>query len=338
MELFQPIINPLYPSGRNDTACDWDSQTSSGISISVHSDTLEEDHVREISPSSVDHSPFPDTPPTSAGLPQSPLPFWMDNGTSDTCCEVLRSDLGVLLYDMLGNSSLLEDYKYPYLDMFLTDGDLGDPPHLGQPSDSIYHSCAGLSPWNEGPLSGSGMAESVDPFPARRGDSARQITLKQEEVDLPSSYQCDKPTSSLTDPKAVFPKHEDEAPLYPQCSAQYCAPTINFHHSPQHCAFQESIGGNGDVIRPVGSDALLHASMRRRERNPSYFCPYQGCAASFTAKHNLKNHLNSHQGIRPFTCKGCHRSFGTKHVLKRHKNTCEYYRRLRGTSSHGGAN
>ncbi|KAK7016780.1 hypothetical protein VNI00_018815 [Paramarasmius palmivorus] len=42
-------------------------------------------------------------------------------------------------------------------------------------------------------------------------------------------------------------------------------------------------------IRPVGSDALSHASNKRREREPAFRCPYPSCGKSFTAKHNLKS-------------------------------------------------
>ncbi|KAI3600958.1 hypothetical protein WG66_014901 [Moniliophthora roreri] len=47
-------------------------------------------------------------------------------------------------------------------------------------------------------------------------------------------------------------------------------------------SFQESIGGSGDVIRPIGSDAILQASMRRRYspfhmQRLSSFVRHQAC-------------------------------------------------------------
>ncbi|KAJ8088409.1 hypothetical protein PM082_022482 [Marasmius tenuissimus] len=74
-------------------------------------------------------------------------------------------------------------------------------------------------------------------------------------------------------------------------------------------------------IRAVGSPAITRASRMRREPPNIHQCPH--CESSFTALHNLKNHVNSHLGIKPHQCGKCGRSFGTRHVLTRHcKKLC----------------
>ncbi|KAF9260026.1 hypothetical protein L218DRAFT_989773 [Marasmius fiardii PR-910] len=72
-------------------------------------------------------------------------------------------------------------------------------------------------------------------------------------------------------------------------------------------------------LRPVGSPAITRAAGGRRERAPAYQC--QLCRSTFTAHHNLKNHLNAHKGLKLHLCQNCGRSFVTKHVLTRHQRT-----------------
>ncbi|KAJ7592780.1 hypothetical protein C8J56DRAFT_713359, partial [Mycena floridula] len=69
----------------------------------------------------------------------------------------------------------------------------------------------------------------------------------------------------------------------------------------------------------VGSEAIEKASGNRRTKPANFKCSLAGCFATFTAKHNLQNHINSHKGIRAYHCPQCHRGFGTSHVLTRHK-------------------
>ncbi|KAJ7148451.1 hypothetical protein C8R43DRAFT_518747 [Mycena crocata] len=73
----------------------------------------------------------------------------------------------------------------------------------------------------------------------------------------------------------------------------------------------------------VGSKAGRKAAHNRRKdktKRGAHVCEY--CDADFTAKHNLKNHINSHKLEKAFVCDMCLESFGTKHVLTRHQNCC----------------
>ncbi|KAJ7227481.1 hypothetical protein GGX14DRAFT_419794 [Mycena pura] len=75
-------------------------------------------------------------------------------------------------------------------------------------------------------------------------------------------------------------------------------------------------------VRPhVASPANLKASSRRRKKIPRFKCEL--CGSTFTARHNLQNHENSHAGVRPFVCEWCREAFTTKGVLKRHQKTCK---------------
>ncbi|KIL62372.1 hypothetical protein M378DRAFT_12848 [Amanita muscaria Koide BX008] len=54
----------------------------------------------------------------------------------------------------------------------------------------------------------------------------------------------------------------------------------------------------------VGSDAIQQAAGKRHKKDATYVCPYRKatprCPATFTARHNLRYHLNSHLGQKPY--------------------------------------
>ncbi|KAF5372143.1 hypothetical protein D9758_005111 [Tetrapyrgos nigripes] len=79
----------------------------------------------------------------------------------------------------------------------------------------------------------------------------------------------------------------------------------------------------GIAKKIVASPANERAARNRRlgKNKKSYTCDL--CSRSFTAKHNLTHHTNSHFGIRNFQCEDCERTFVTKHVLKRHWISCK---------------
>ncbi|KAJ6520884.1 hypothetical protein DFH09DRAFT_1193526 [Mycena vulgaris] len=63
------------------------------------------------------------------------------------------------------------------------------------------------------------------------------------------------------------------------------------------------------------------SSDARRIKVTAFTCPLPGCLSTFTARHNLINHINSHNKHRPHRCM-CGMSFTTQGVLNRHKKRC----------------
>ncbi|KAJ7613968.1 hypothetical protein FB45DRAFT_937575 [Roridomyces roridus] len=74
----------------------------------------------------------------------------------------------------------------------------------------------------------------------------------------------------------------------------------------------------------IGSDANKNASDLRRTKPANYKC--DRCGRDFTALHNLKNHMNAHDNIRPFKCAKCGLSFHTSSTNKRHEKKCRVVR------------
>ncbi|KAJ7067252.1 hypothetical protein C8F01DRAFT_933537, partial [Mycena amicta] len=68
----------------------------------------------------------------------------------------------------------------------------------------------------------------------------------------------------------------------------------------------------------VASNKIRQASNARRLNAASFQCPLPTCGSTFTARHNLVNHINSHNKHRPHKC-SCGMSFTTQGVLNRHK-------------------
>ncbi|KAJ4479196.1 hypothetical protein J3R30DRAFT_2730982 [Lentinula aciculospora] len=78
----------------------------------------------------------------------------------------------------------------------------------------------------------------------------------------------------------------------------------------------------------VATERVLAASRKRRGqiKPGAKLLDCHLCGGTFTARHNLTNHINSHYGTRPYICiPQCGRAFGTNHVLKRHKKNCQEF-------------
>ncbi|KAJ7725974.1 hypothetical protein B0H16DRAFT_1593534 [Mycena metata] len=71
----------------------------------------------------------------------------------------------------------------------------------------------------------------------------------------------------------------------------------------------------------VASKKIKQASSKRRINVANFECPLETCSSTFTARHNLINHINSHNKYRPHRCM-CGLSFTTQGVLNRHKKRC----------------
>ncbi|KAJ7471439.1 hypothetical protein B0H11DRAFT_2237345 [Mycena galericulata] len=71
----------------------------------------------------------------------------------------------------------------------------------------------------------------------------------------------------------------------------------------------------------VASSKIRQASSARRINAAAFKCTVPGCPSTFTARHNLINHINSHNKNRPHRCL-CGMTFTTQGVLNRHKKRC----------------
>ncbi|KAI5885874.1 uncharacterized protein SCHCODRAFT_02518496 [Schizophyllum commune H4-8] len=81
--------------------------------------------------------------------------------------------------------------------------------------------------------------------------------------------------------------------------------------------------GESDIVKKkVASAAILQASGGRRKKAADFKCTWEQCNATFTAKHNLTNHMNSHKGVKPHKCRYCGNGFTTSGTARRHENQC----------------
>ncbi|KAJ6512727.1 hypothetical protein C8R45DRAFT_961168 [Mycena sanguinolenta] len=72
------------------------------------------------------------------------------------------------------------------------------------------------------------------------------------------------------------------------------------------------------ILHPeVASQAGVHAANLRRTKPAKFRCDI--CSHTFTTKHNLTNHCNSHAGIKPYACRLCGDRFTTRSVQTRHE-------------------
>lgn len=64
--------------------------------------------------------------------------------------------------------------------------------------------------------------------------------------------------------------------------------------------------------------ALAQSQQQQDTKRRPYTCPRENCGKSFTQAANLRMHLQSHDGQKPFKCEHCHKSFSQSGNLKTH--------------------
>jgi uncharacterized Zn-finger protein len=132
----------------------------------------------------------------------------------------------------------------------------------------------------------------------------------------------------------------------PTSGRQFLSP---FAASPSETAGTQVPGLVEPGVRPVATPSVVAASISRRsgKGEPQFQCPIDGCGTTFTREFNLNraslaqtrmtlaecissstDHLNSHYGIKPFSCRrpGCSWAFGRAYDRIRHEQRCEFRR------------
>ncbi|KAE9412831.1 hypothetical protein Angca_003768, partial [Angiostrongylus cantonensis] len=69
----------------------------------------------------------------------------------------------------------------------------------------------------------------------------------------------------------------------------------------------------------------------RRARK--YVCDWEGCEKTFTTSGLLEDHLNSHKGVKPYSCRSCGISFSARsrfavHLSKYHRMSIRDHRSI----------
>jgi len=79
----------------------------------------------------------------------------------------------------------------------------------------------------------------------------------------------------------------------------------------------------------VGSKAMVEACKKRRKQGDGvarlFVCEIPSCGRNFTARHNLRYHMKSHNDIRDEICRDCGSGFVTRETRRRHQKTCNGY-------------
>jgi len=89
--------------------------------------------------------------------------------------------------------------------------------------------------------------------------------------------------------------------------------------------------GKGNILKSICAHAVCGKSFNRKstaiahnklhmERNN--ICPFDQCNKAFVRKQDLADHLNSHTGMKPYSCNQRKRSFSSQSSFSHHKATC----------------
>ncbi|KAF8176707.1 hypothetical protein K438DRAFT_73948 [Mycena galopus ATCC 62051] len=232
------------------------------------------------------------------------------------------------------------------------DNSLHPPMQLPPPWDQNYLTPTGPMMYRHGnvpSLLSSDTSSIASPGPSTDWDAmssysdlpAQDTETNGEDENSPksnSSAETERAASRMGDDFAHKLQLQDDNAYYP---THFAPPTFRMsadakltglgeipthHHRDNMTLFGtegqigEFGGESGAFRRIVSTEAGRRASKIRRKGAARFFCEI--CPSDFTAKHNLRNHMKSHESIKDFLCDMCGRGFGTKHVLERHKPKC----------------
>ncbi|KAJ4477480.1 hypothetical protein J3R30DRAFT_223871 [Lentinula aciculospora] len=162
-------------------------------------------------------------------------------------------------------------------------------------------SSAASTPWrSRSPSVASFQSEGYYPMRSR-GGSVVSVASESSFGDIDSQLLSNSSSTTQFSPTT--------------CSSESGASFSLSSHEP---------GNGSDHTRhtQVATRKIRMASEHRRKKRARFYCEVPDCYGSFTAKHNLINHMNSHDGVRNFKCNLCQRKFVTSAVMKRHGRGC----------------
>ncbi|KAI3607923.1 hypothetical protein WG66_005138 [Moniliophthora roreri] len=275
-------------------------------------------HFYTVHPSGWDHSQIPGLSPTS------PSP------SSDTAWEQMLGNLS----PETPQDAHRDAYVGVAIEQFSQSSqhfNLGDAGNISAPmlEDSADSECIHSSTLH---LSGT-LPEQLATSQSTPSSIVNGLSASGFYIGYPSSRQSDWQTSKPSPTTAAPDPQSDTQPggLSPE-AWQHAPGDMDEARSGSGIAIHQSSGlaasyppdvssvmPQATRIGKVATVAVEENATKRRKHRAEYKC--QRCSQTFTARHNLQNHLNSHDGIKKYACQVCKRPFTVKSDVKRHEDT-----------------
>lgn len=66
----------------------------------------------------------------------------------------------------------------------------------------------------------------------------------------------------------------------------------------------------------------LKQHIKNMHGNRTEHCPFEHCRKNFASKKLLADHINSHTGVKPYSCQECKKTFASQSCFLHHKAKC----------------
>ncbi|XP_060583243.1 oocyte zinc finger protein XlCOF15-like [Ruditapes philippinarum] len=67
---------------------------------------------------------------------------------------------------------------------------------------------------------------------------------------------------------------------------------------------------------------LIHPRVDDAKSSTLMSCPFKDCKLTFNQKEKYQDHMNTHTGIKPYSCAQCERKFHNRYIKSKHEKSC----------------
>ncbi|KAH3776257.1 oocyte zinc finger protein XlCOF6-like [Dreissena polymorpha] len=166
------------------------------------------------------------------------------------------------------------------------------------------------------------MDEAVDPLDGSFLDVSVEQTVSAESLECDICGNRYKTKVSL---KRHLKKHSSDNTFECTRCTQYfnSKDALEQHEKAKHIKSHLCVKCGKSFMSK--SNLKSHTQLVHKEEKDAkqlMKCPFKDCKKVFQQKEKYQDHMNTHTGIKPYTCAECEREFSNRYTKTRHEKSC----------------